>query len=219
MFEEATSEEAVLLLDEADSFLRSRRRAERNYEVTEVNEMLQGMERFAGIFVCTTNLFEDLDEAALRRFTFKIRFHPLRPEQREQMFVAEALGGDGAALSAEQRQRLAQLDQLVPGDFAAVQRQVEILGLSFDPDGFLAQLEGEHRVKPEVRDDEQIQDDAFAVDRAGRGGADCRGPFAPPPAPTSPTASNATRAARRPPGAGRRGNARSTNTWTAPTGG
>jgi SpoVK/Ycf46/Vps4 family AAA+-type ATPase len=63
---------AVLLLDEADSFLRSRRRAERNYEVTEVNEMLQGMERFAGIFICTTNLFEDLDEAALRRFTFKI---------------------------------------------------------------------------------------------------------------------------------------------------
>jgi hypothetical protein len=151
MFEEATTEEAVLLLDEADSFLRSRRRAERNYEVTEVNEMLQGMERFAGIFICTTNLFDDLDEAALRRFTFKIRFHPLRPEQREQMFVAEALGGDGAALTAEQRQRLAQLDQLVPGDFAAVQRQVEILGLSFDPDGFLAQLEGEHRVKPEVR--------------------------------------------------------------------
>jgi SpoVK/Ycf46/Vps4 family AAA+-type ATPase len=91
MFEEATTEEAVLLLDEADSFLRSRRRAERNYEVTEVNEMLQGMERFAGIFICTTNLFDDLDEAALRRFTFKIRFHPLRPEQREQMFVAEAL--------------------------------------------------------------------------------------------------------------------------------
>jgi SpoVK/Ycf46/Vps4 family AAA+-type ATPase len=151
MFEEATTEEAVLLLDEADSFLRSRRRAERNYEVTEVNEMLQGMERFAGIFICTTNLFDDLDEAALRRFTFKIRFHPLRPEQREQMFVAEALAGDGAALTAEQRQRLAQLDQLVPGDFAAVQRQAEILGLSFDPDGFLAQLEGEHRVKPEVR--------------------------------------------------------------------
>jgi SpoVK/Ycf46/Vps4 family AAA+-type ATPase len=79
MFEEATTEQAVLLLDEADSFLRSRRRAERNYEVTEVNEMLQGMERFAGIFICTTNLFDDLDEAALRRFTFKIRFHPLRP--------------------------------------------------------------------------------------------------------------------------------------------
>ncbi|MFO1326116.1 MAG: AAA family ATPase [Rubrivivax sp.] len=151
MFEEATSEEAVLLLDEADSFLRSRRRAERHYEVTEVNEMLQGMERFGGIFVCTTNLFEDLDEAALRRFTFKIRFLPLTPDQREHMFVAEALGGDRSALDEDQRRRLRALDLLVPGDFAAVQRQAEVLGLPFDADGFLAQLESEHRVKPEVR--------------------------------------------------------------------
>ena len=93
MFEEAEAEQAVLLLDEADSFLRSRKLAERNYEVSEVNEMLQGMERYAGIFICTTNLFQDLDEAALRRFTFKIRFHQLLPAQRERMFVAEALGG------------------------------------------------------------------------------------------------------------------------------
>ncbi|WP_326534697.1 ATP-binding protein [Pseudorhodoferax sp.] len=152
MFEEATSEEAVLLLDEADSFLRSRRRAERNYEVTEVNEMLQGMERFAGIFICTTNLFDDLDEAALRRFTFKIRFRPLTPAQRERMFVAEALAGDAAALTDEQRRRLAVLDLLVPGDFAAVQRQCDILGQAFDADGFLSQIESEHRVKPEVRE-------------------------------------------------------------------
>lgn len=151
MFEEAQTENAVLLLDEADSFLRSRKLAERNYEVTEVNEMLQGMERFAGIFICTTNLFEELDEAALRRFTFKIRFHPLTAEQRLRMFTAEALGGDGQALSAEQRSRLAALDQLVPGDFAAVQRQVDILGETFTADEFLSQLEGEHRVKPGVR--------------------------------------------------------------------
>jgi len=151
MFEDAQSEGAVLLLDEADSFLRSRRRAERNYEVTEVNEMLQGMERFAGIFVCTTNLFEDIDEAALRRFTFKIRFHALLPEQRLRMFVAEALGGDVQGLTAERRERLAALDLLVPGDFAAVRRQVEILGEPLEADAFLSQLEGEHRIKPEVR--------------------------------------------------------------------
>jgi SpoVK/Ycf46/Vps4 family AAA+-type ATPase len=151
MFEEAQAEEAVLLLDEADSFLRSRRLAERRYEVSEVNEMLQGMERFAGVFICTTNLFEDLDEAALRRFTFKIRFHALVTEQRLRMFIAEALDGDAARLSDEQRQRLAALDQLVPGDFAAVQRQVDILGGRFEADEFLSQLESEHRVKPEVR--------------------------------------------------------------------
>ncbi len=151
MFEEAQAEDAVLLLDEADSFLRSRRMAERHYEVSEVNEMLQGMERFAGVFICTTNLFDDLDEAALRRFTFKLRFHVLTSAQRERMFVAEALDGQAHKLSDEQSARLAALDQLVPGDFAAVKRQVEILGEAFDADAFLSQLEGEHRVKPEVR--------------------------------------------------------------------
>lgn len=151
MFEAAEQEEAVLLLDEADSFLRSRRRAERSYEISEVNEMLQGMERFAGIFICTTNLFEDLDEAALRRFTFKIHFKALTPAQRLRMFAQEALGSPEAEPSAEQAHRLSGLDQLVPGDFAAVRRQVEILGEALTGDEFLAQLEAEHRVKPEVR--------------------------------------------------------------------
>jgi SpoVK/Ycf46/Vps4 family AAA+-type ATPase len=141
-----------LLLDEADSFLRSRQRAERSYEVTEVNEMLQGMERFGGLFVCTTNLFDEIDEAALRRFTFKVRFKPLTVVQRGAMFVAEALAGDAARLTSEQGQRLAALDQLTPGDFAAVKRQVEILAAAFEPDEFLAQLESEHRVKPGVRE-------------------------------------------------------------------
>jgi len=48
MFREAEGENAVLLLDEVDSFLQDRRGAQRNYEVSEVNEMLQGMERHPG---------------------------------------------------------------------------------------------------------------------------------------------------------------------------
>ena len=152
MFEEAQAEEAVLLLDEADSFLRSRQRAERNYEVTEVNEMLHGMERFGGLFICTTNLFDELDAAALRRFTFKVRFGPLTVDQRVAMFLTEALGGGAAHVNSEQRQRLAALDQLTPGDFAAVKRQCEVLAAEFEPDEFLAQLESEHRVKPGVRE-------------------------------------------------------------------
>ena len=151
MFAEAQTENAVLLLDEADSFLRSRRMAERNYEVSEVNEMLQGMERFVGVFICTTNLFQELDEAALRRFTFKVQFKPLTQPQRERMFVVESLDGDAAALTREQTGRLAQLTSLAPGDFAAVKRQIDVLGEAFAPDEFLSQLEAEHRVKPEVR--------------------------------------------------------------------
>jgi hypothetical protein len=151
MFDEAQTEESVLLLDEADSYLRSRRLAERSYEISEVNEMLQGMERFSGVFICTTNLFDELDEAALRRFTFKIHFKALTAVQRERMFVAEALLGDAAKLSDEQRRRLSQLEALAPGDFASVKRQVDVLGEAFDADEFLSQLESEHRVKPEVR--------------------------------------------------------------------
>lgn len=152
MFREAEAEKAVLVLDEADSYLQDRRNAQRSYEVTEVNEMLQGMERFAGIFICTTNLFDRIDQAALRRFTFKIRFKPLAPEQRLGMFVVEALGGDAAGLDESIRGHLARLDQLCPGDFAAVRRQAEILGEVLDAQEFLLQLEAEHRIKPEVRE-------------------------------------------------------------------
>lgn len=156
MFDEAESEKAILLLDEADSFLQDRRGAQRTYEVTEVNEMLQGMERFNGIFVCTTNLMDRIDQAALRRFTFKIRFKPLTAPQREKMFVVEALGGDGAAFMPDLRVRLARLEQLCPGDFAAVKRQVQILAAQFTADEFLEQLEAEHRIKPEVRESRSI---------------------------------------------------------------
>ncbi len=152
MFREAEAEKAVLLLDEADSFLQDRRGAQRTYEVTEVNEMLQGMERHKGVFICTTNLFDRLDQAALRRFTFKIRFKPLTREQRRAMFLAEVLGGRAEPLAPELLYRLDALDQLCLGDFAAVQRQAAILGAGFDALEFLAQLEAEHRVKPEVRE-------------------------------------------------------------------
>jgi SpoVK/Ycf46/Vps4 family AAA+-type ATPase len=152
MFREAESEKAVLLLDEADSFLQDRRGAQRTYEVTEVNEMLQGMELYKGIFICTTNLLDRLDQAALRRFTFKIRFKPLSGEQRETMFRVEALGGDDASFTSVIRHRLGLMEQLCPGDFAAVKRQALILDTQLTALEFLEQLEAEHRIKPEVRE-------------------------------------------------------------------
>ena len=156
MFKEAESEKAVLLLDEADSFLQDRRGAQRTYEVTEVNEMLQGMERHNGIFICTTNLLERIDQAALRRFTFKIKFKPLTAGQREKMFAVEALAGDATLLASDIRARLRAMDQLCPGDFAAVKRQSDILDATLSASEFLEQLEAEHRIKPEVRENRGI---------------------------------------------------------------
>ncbi len=152
MFREAETENAILLLDEADSFLQDRRGAQRSYEVSEVNEMLQGMERFRGIFICTTNLMDRIDQAALRRFTFKIQFQPLTRAQRLALFVTDACAGDATCLEPALEQRLVNLDQLCVGDFAAVKRQALILDLKMAPDEFMEQLEAEHRIKPEVRE-------------------------------------------------------------------
>ncbi|MDT8990235.1 AAA family ATPase [Curvibacter sp. APW13] len=156
MFREAQAQGAILLLDEADSFLLDRRGARHQFEVTEVNELLQCMEQFAGTFICTTNQVERLDAAALRRFQFKIGFLSLTPTQRRHLFVRDACQGDEAALSDAMAQRLAALDQLCLGDFAAVSAQAQVLGLAWTPLEYLEQLEAEHRVKPEVREHRSV---------------------------------------------------------------
>ena len=125
MFAEARQQDAVLVLDEADSFLSDRRGAVRNWEVTQVNELLTQMEAFEGIFVCTTNLMEKLDPASLRRFAFKLRFDPLTSDQRWSMFCQELgrLGGGGDdSFEAQVRS----LNGLTPGDFNVAARQFEI---------------------------------------------------------------------------------------------
>jgi AAA+ superfamily predicted ATPase len=140
MFRQASDDGAVLLLDEADSFLFDRGSAERSWERSQVNELLQGMERFDGLFVAATNLFGTLDHAALRRFTFKLEFLPLAPAQRAFLALREF----GTDLRDDARERLAegaaQLDGLTPGDVAVVARRRRILG----------HLEGERRGGDEI---------------------------------------------------------------------
>ena len=147
MFREAEAEGAILFLDEADSFLRNRETTTKSWEVSQVNELLQQMERFNGIFICATNLFADLDAAALRRFTFKISFKAMTPVQREKMFVQEALLGEAMRLDDAARRRLHRLDALVPGDFAVVKRQSRMMGAMPTPDEFLSELESECGLK------------------------------------------------------------------------
>ena len=146
MFKEAQSEKALLFLDEADSFLHSRQGMTKSWEVSQVNELLQQMESFNGIFICATNLFDQLDEAALRRFVFKIRFDFLQPKQRINLF-AESAGTDITTVSHEHQQRLLKLEQLTPGDFATVLRQADTLGETFTAHELLTQLEKECLIK------------------------------------------------------------------------
>ena len=151
MFREASAEQGVLLLDEADSFLRNREGAQKSWEVSQVNELLQQMERFDGVFICATNLFAQIDAAALRRFAFKIAFKAMLPEQRVRMFVQEALASDEQQMNRNIQDRLNRLESLVPGDFAVVNRQSKLMGVNPTPEQFLDELESECRVKPSSR--------------------------------------------------------------------
>jgi hypothetical protein len=151
-FEEAGAEDAILFFDEGDSFLRSRELAQHSWEVTQTNELLQRMERFEGIVVVATNLFRNLDSAALRRFTFKIEFRELDSSQRWKMFLAEAgLTQTIATVDPRDKEnwekRLLLMRYLTPGDFATVKRQCLVLDTSLTPDEWLEQLEIECEIK------------------------------------------------------------------------
>lgn len=144
-FEEAEENQAVLLFDEVDGFLQDRRNARQNWEVTQVNEMLTQMESYRGIFVATTNLMNNLDQAALRRFDFKIEFAALRPDQAWRLFQAHCaqMGLDcPGSLKAE----LLRIKQLVPGDFAVAVKQSRILPFA-DAEALLRTLQSECSLK------------------------------------------------------------------------
>lgn len=152
MFREAEREQAVLCLDEADSFLRDRTDMQHGWEITQVNELLTRLEDFEGIFVASTNLMESLDRAALRRFDFKLRFEWLDPMQRRELFDRYARQFElSADLEAQElARRLDRLDCLTPGDFAAQHRRLEAMpGCA---QGTLLQwLQAEQDLKPGMR--------------------------------------------------------------------
>ena len=144
-FDHAQRDNAVLLIDEVDSFLRDRRGAKASWEVTQVNEMLTQMEQFEGIFIASTNLMDGFDPAALRRFDLKLRFDPLRPAQALALLQTHC-SAQGWALPDHAASTLARLPQLTPGDFAAALRQHRFAPLA-GAEALLAVLHAECALK------------------------------------------------------------------------
>ena len=151
LFESADPQHAVILLDEVDSFLADRNLAERSWERTQVNELLQQMERFSGVFVAATNLMEGLDPAALRRFDLKLLFGALTQEQRQRVFAQEALGDINAPVPDTSARLLNEMDGLTLGDVANVRRQQRVLGEALAPEQFLRRLRTEWELKGNSR--------------------------------------------------------------------
>ena len=146
-FEQAKADNALLVLDEVDTFLFSREGANQSWERSQVNEMLTQIERFEGLMVVSTNLIEVLDPAALRRFDLKLKFDYLTLKQRLDFAKQQAEILGLPLLSEEDLSQIESLNLLTPGDFAAVARRHQFSPFQKVQD-WLTALQGECEVKP-----------------------------------------------------------------------
>jgi len=123
-FREAEAEHAILFLDEIDGLVQSRTNAQRSWEVTQVNELLHQMENFNGVMIGATNFIKNLDQAIMRRFTFKLQFNSLEDIGKrlffERMFKT--------ALTDGELLRLNMIPNLAPGDFRTVRQSLFYYG-------------------------------------------------------------------------------------------
>ena len=122
VFKEAKEKKAVLILDEADSFLFDRRKAERDFECASTNELLTQMEDHPYPFIMTTNLKEKLDKASFRRFLFKVKFEYMT-EKNIKSGIKTYFGKE-FSLTPEQ---LKTLKYITAGDFKIAKRKMDVL--------------------------------------------------------------------------------------------
>lgn len=145
-FREAREKRAILFFDEVDTFLDSRESVRQGHEKSMINEVLQQMESFGGVFVGTTNFMDMLDPAVARRFTFKVELDYLDADGRcvfwRRFFGSEPRG--------RIRSRLNGLDRLTPGDFRTVRQELYYLGDDVSDDDRLDALEAELSAKTGV---------------------------------------------------------------------
>ena len=82
--------------------------------------MLTWMESHEYPFICTTNLLDTLDEASLRRFTFKIKFDFMNNEQ-VNLAIKHFFNIPNANLN---------IKGLTTGDFATVKKKADFLNIT-----------------------------------------------------------------------------------------
>ncbi len=86
LFKTASDSGAVLFFDEADAMFYDRDSADRNWEVRDVNVLLQELEKFRGVCILSTNRKVTLDKALARRISLKLDFKPPTREQARQIW-------------------------------------------------------------------------------------------------------------------------------------
>jgi AAA+ superfamily predicted ATPase len=99
VFNDAKNHGALLFWDEADAMFFDRDTASRNWEVRDVNVLLQELEKFDGVCVLATNRKVTLDKALERRITMKVEFE--RPDGAARRQIWQRLLPQGMPLGAD----------------------------------------------------------------------------------------------------------------------
>lgn len=141
-FKIAKDENAILLFDEADSFLQDRVNAKQTWQISQVNQMLTCMEEHNLPFICTTNLMETLDPASLRRFTFKIKYNFLNKQQINLAFELFFNITDIAETN---------LVTATIGDFKVLEKKIDLLGDKLTADQLISLLQQEQQNKTQPK--------------------------------------------------------------------
>lgn len=141
-FEYAKRHRHFLTIDEGDSFLRDREMASKSWETSQVNEILTQMEDSETPFVITTNLINDIDKAAMRRFTFKLKFDYLT---RDQIKLACE-----RYFSHNPSNKLLEIANLTVGDFNNVKRRRRFVTHTPIEDELFAELASKKKIKGRI---------------------------------------------------------------------
>ncbi len=149
-FNDAEREDAILVIDEADSLFVDRQSSVRSWEVSQTNEILIQMENYRGIFICSTNIIESIDSAAMRRFQKKITFTYLNLEARKKLFKSYFLNPENE-MAAETIKELEGLNNLTAGDFKNVYQQIQFDdNIQYEERDFIEMLKRELKFKKDL---------------------------------------------------------------------
>jgi hypothetical protein len=146
-FGEAARHKAVLFWDEADTMLTSRENADRNWEIREVNVLLQELERFEGVCILSTNRERSLDPALERRITLKIQFD--RPDRVMRRQIWQKLLPERMPLSPDVSLDRLSAANLTGGEIKNVVLNAARLALLRGPDGPVAMIDFERAIHME----------------------------------------------------------------------
>ncbi|MEQ3776792.1 MAG: AAA family ATPase [Alcanivorax sp.] len=152
VFKQAERDNAVLLVDEIDSFLSNREHARQNWEISHVNQFLTSLERHRGIFLATTNLKSRMDPASARRFDFHIHFDYLN--HNGIILLLEELAKIHSIALPDHEQLKASLqclNQLTPGDFSVIDRSIRVRQKQPKVEDLIVRLKEINDAKSETR--------------------------------------------------------------------